>query len=761
MKPEQPMNHRIFPRALAILGLGVTSLVYAAPPSTSAYATDPQESHVEDATSRGIGQVNMITCIMGAMRADALVNDGAYNALVDMQKCDPDARASTDNANGTTQASTYATATVDSTRASNSDPMRARIWIDDPESEGATIFVNTSASAPPTDANPYGVFRLDYCGVMPGSQGCGFNGFLEGDTNGVTYYEREQGDGGGGTKALRMSATSTTSGSGSLHMQDSNNSATFSFAYDADYYRRSDDGGDQCFARDARDPGTGMSVWRYGLYDSTTGERIERHSGFPIEYTHAGTKYQGYLSYYGLSLPAAAQESLANGDTVDKVDYSDGNTPTRTAFTVVKSGGKLTRYTRHTRTLHDIDQIKFTTWVGMEATSFFAGAQTNTQYELYWDEAAGNFKVTGMMNCGPNGCNTQTLDSVQTVDASFWSPRGGIQGWSQQLGGELFVNLQGVPTPLVSTGVQVAYRSQDLVYPSQLPPQLYCVRDCPTAASMAAYFGAGGNSGSPFAGASANNFQPTPAGSVISYGSSAAKATLIDDAGADVVLAVDRSQLDGSPQYRNGVRSGKLFVNMADAECAQGSGTYCDWRVNDLEVYYQWETGAQPFNQFAAVKDANGEFVNLDAPLQVNFTVPQGAAYGVYAGKSIVLQYGGFGDLWGVPGVCVSPTTNAEVPCDGGEARYVPSFVIPYDSTQGVVTENGHAYLVKWLQREIRFARKNLAVCDAAGLTVPAGSALPTATDLKDPSDPNSEIYIGARPSVTSAPRVIQGEVKY
>jgi hypothetical protein len=200
---------------------------------------------------------------------------------------------------------------------------------------------------------------------------------------------------------------------------------------------------------------------------------------------------------------------------------------------------------------------------------------------------------------------------------------------------------------------------------------------------------------------------------------------------------------------------------MADAECVQGSGTYCDWRANDLDVYYQWETGSQPYNQFAAVKDANGDFVNLDAPLQVNFTVPQGAAYGVYAGKSIVLQYGGFGDLWGVPGVCVSATTNAEVPCDGGEARYVPSFVIPFDATQGVVTENGHSYLVKWLQREIRFARKNLAVCDAAGLSVPAGSALPTATDLKDPSDPDSDIYIGARPAVTSAPRVIQGEVKY
>ena len=153
--------------------------------------------------------------------------------------------------------------------------------------------------------------------------------------------------------------------------------------------------------------------------------------------------------------------------------------------------------------------------------------------------------------------------------------------------------------------------------------------------------------------------------------------------------------------------------------------------------------------------------MNLDPPLQVNFQVPQGAGYGQYAGQNIVLQYGGFGDLWGLPGICVSPTTNQEVPCDGGEARYVPSFVIPHNTTQGVVTSNGTTYLVKWLEREIRFARKSLGVCDSAGLTVPAGITLPTATDLKDPSNPASDIYIGVRPSVSAAPRVIHGEVKY
>jgi hypothetical protein len=696
------------------------------------------------------------------MRPDALVNDGAYIALIDMQKCDPNARASTDNANGVTGASAFATATVNSTRTSNSDPMRARIWIDDPETPDAIISVNLSATAAPTAGNPYGQFRLDYCGKMDGTPGCAFNGFLEGTAAGVAYYEREQGDGGGGTKALRMTTTSANSGSGSLHMEDGgNNSATFSFGYNADYYRRSDDGGEQCFARDARDPDTGMSVWRYGLYNSTTGARVERNSGFPIEYTHSGTKYQGYLGYYGLSLPAIAQESLTNGDTVEKVTYSSTDTPTRTPYTVIKAGGKLTRYTRHTRTLHEIDKIKFMTFVGMEGSTLFSGAQQNTSYELYWDDAAGNFKITGQMNCGGNGCSSQALQSVQTVDASFWAARGGIQGNSQQLGGEVFVNLQGVGSPVDSSQVQVVYRSQDLVYPSQLPANLYCTRDCPSAASMAAFFSQGSQANSPFVGNTANNFQPVLAANVVGYTTNASTALLLDGAAAPVVLNADRDQLENSMQFRNGLRTGKLFANLADAECDQGSGTYCEWRVNNLDVYYQWETGPNSYNQFAAVKDSNDNFVNFDAPLQVSYTVPQGAVFGEYAGQKIVLQYGGFGDLWGIPGYCVSPTTNQEVACDGGEVRYVPSFVIPHSTTQGAVTADGTTYYVKWLQREIRFARKDLSVCNAAGLVVPSGSTLPTSADLRDPTDPASPIYVGARPAVTSAPRVVQGEVKF
>ena len=749
--------------ALAVAA-ALASTAHAAPGSTSAYRTDTQTSQVQDATSSSIGEVNMITCIMHALSADALVNKGPYLALVDKNKCDAEKRSSTSNAGSTSDgaqaAASYVTATVDSTRASNSDPMIAKIWLDlDEEGKHQTIYVHISATAAPTASNAYGVFRLDFCGKGDASPGCPSRGYLEGTTSGLNFFELDSG--GDQSTAMRLETASSTGGNGRLVQTSNNNGdSAFAFAYDASYFRRADDNTDQCFTRDASDADTGMSVWRYGLYDATTGARINRNSGFPIDITTGGTVYHGYLGYYGLSVPFEAQSALQSGSTVEKVDYSSGNSPTRTSYSVVKSDGKLTKYTRHTRTLHSMDKIHFTTFVGNDAGSFLAGAQPNTQYELYWDDARGTFVATAQMACDQSGCQSQDLPSAQDVSASYWSARGGVQGYSQSLGGEVFINLQGAGGTLDSNTVQVVFRSQDLVYPADLPSQLYCVQNCPSAASLAGYFNGGG--GSPFASGTFNNFQPTLANAVVSYTTDAATVTLRDGANGAVTFS-DAEALASHPEYMNGVRTGHLFTRLQDAECSVGSGTYCDFKVNDADVYYQWETGANSWNQFAAVKDSNGAFVAFDAPMPLAYTVPTGAQYGQYAGKSIVLQYNGFGDLQGIPGICVSMQTNGPVPCNSQGARYVPSFAIPFDETKGQVTsiDGQTSFLAKWLDREIRFAQKPLSSCSAAGLALPSNVVLPTQASLKDPSDSASDVYIGAKPTVTAAPRVIHGDVKY
>ncbi len=210
-------------RLILALAAALPALALAAPGSDSAYRTDTQNSHVEDATSQGIAQVNMITCFMSAMKPDALVNKGNYLALLDKNKCDPNARSDSGNSgsnNAGSSAPSYMSAIVNSARATNDDPMRVKTWIDLVEKDmAATIFLNTSVSAAPTSGNPYGVFRLDYCGR--GASGpCMMNGYLEGATDGISYYETSMEGGGQGqgpstsTTALRLNAATTDTGSG-------------------------------------------------------------------------------------------------------------------------------------------------------------------------------------------------------------------------------------------------------------------------------------------------------------------------------------------------------------------------------------------------------------------------------------------------------------------------------------------------------------------------------------------------------------------
>jgi hypothetical protein len=741
----------------------------AAPGASSPYKTDGQNTHVEDATSEGISQVNMITCFTTNMRPDALVNKGNYIALVDKNKCDPNARSDTSRSgsdSSSSNAPSYLSAVLNSTRASNSDPMRVKTWVDMSEKDmPVTIFLNTLATEAPSTSNPYGVFRIDYCGK--GATGpCMMNGFLDGSASGISYYETGM-DGGGDhgpmlhVTALRMTTSGADSGAGALQMTHGTQSVGYSFAYNASLFRRSDGTSDECFSRLADDAGTGMSVWRYGLYDANDGSRVSLMSGFSIEFSGSGDKsWHGQIGYYGLWVPPEASGVLTNGSTVQRVQYTNDGPPTKTPYTLVKAEGRLMKYTRQSRTLASADKIKFNAWVN-DATGLFTGAENNHQYEMYWDNAAKVFKVTGVMDCGDHGCSTRDLDSEKTVAASFFVPQGGVRGFSQALGGELFIPLAGLGDSIDATAINVLYRVQDLVYPSQMPATLYCLRDCPTAGTISAYFTSGSTATSPFVDSTYNQWMPQAAGSQVTYTMDGSNAVMRDSTNAAVTFT-DANALASRPQYQWGVRTGRLFTNLASAQCGGDASHLCEYKINELDVYYQWETGPNQWNQFAAVKDSTGAIVNFDAPLQVSWGVPSDSGkYGQYAGKNIMLQYGGFGDLWGIPGECVSRLTNQHVSCDTPESRYVPAFVIPFDETLGQLTRGSSAYLAKWLDREIRFARKDVSVCSAAGLTLPSNATLPDATGLKNPSDPASPIYIGEKPTVTDSPRVIDGEVKY
>ncbi len=773
---HSPFVFAVRPIVLALNLAWVSHAAWALPATDSPYYTDAQSSFVEDATSRGIGQVNMIACFMNSMRPADLVNQSHYVALVDELKCDPNSRSSASNqgASGGAQAPQYTRAIVNSTRASNADPMLASIWVSSemgPNTAG-TIFLKLNASSAPSSDNPYGVFRLDFCGKevsAAAAAACLMKGYLDASATGLQFFQNE-GNGSNGTVtqlALTQGSGGST-GQGRLAQAETSSNITttsaFTFAYNSTHYRRSDTdtNSDLCFSRLEAD--AKKSVWRYGLYNAD-GTRLEINSGFPVRWTDTGTgqSYQGQIGYYGLWLEDNKAAVIPDGATLVKQNFGS-NAPTE-SYLLSKARGRLTKYTRQTTTLDRVANVRMT--VGMNIASVWQ------QVEIYWDGTLGQFVKSGVMTCGGSGCNIQSVDPVQPIANATWATQGGIFGWSQSLGGEVFIgNVGNLANP---TAVDVAYRVQSLVYPNDFPAELKCLGECANVSTMTNYFTDQMGATSPYLSNTLNvQFDPAgvAAGNLVSYVQDGSSGELKVSGDSAALVISNANWLSAKPMYQFGFRLGKLFdaANAASVLCDGSFTQYCGSKLNDLPVYYTWETGTQSFNQFFALRTASGNcagsndaYCRFDPPLSVTFSVPNDTvAYGEYAGRDVILQYGGYGNLWGVPGLCVNRLTNAPADCSAGgqNIRFVPAFVIPFDTTQGVVRNGSTSYYVKWLDREMRFSQVGAGNCSA--LTLPSsGLTLPDATGFQSPGESSSANYIGALPTVTAAPRVIAGEVKY
>jgi hypothetical protein len=167
----------------------------------------------------------------------------------------------------------------------------------------------------------------------------------------------------------------------------------------------------------------------------------------------------------------------------------------------------------------------------------------------------------------------------------------------------------------------------------------------------------------------------------------------------------------------------------------------------------------------------------------INFTVPANVGgtalpYGIYAGATISLTYGGFGQLWGIPMICTDMATNSL--CNFSTLAvgttppstwvWGPVFTIPFDPLAGVVTANAQAagvvgaaagqtvsYAVKPLDESLRLKWVPLTTCSTSGLSLPAAGTYPTVAGFTDPT-----AAMGTMPTpANTAPRVIQGVVKY
>ena len=737
-------------RALLICAMGAASaLAGAAPPPTSPYVTDPQNLSVQDETAQGIGSLNMVLCVIGSTDPAALVNAGPYLALVDMTTCQAAKGGSSAASAGATN---FANAVVNVTRASNADPMIARVWLSVPQQGQATtnVYAYLSATQSPATAPPYGAFRMDYIGKNDGT--VGFNGYIDSNTPGVIKF-LETGQGSSNT-ALAMSANATTSGSGTMVVGANgggNNPVTFNFAYNPSYFHRNDGTTDECFDRSLAD--ATVAVAQYGTYNAEDGTRVDQaHPGFPVLATYGGDSYYGFANYWGINFQGL---DIPDGTPVAALTVADQRPGNTTSYALSKVGGKLTEWTQVSTTLGALAGIPFT--YGADLTGLTSGNAMVTgvnNWVMQWSSSAGNFTVVGIQTCDNDGCVTSAVNPVATVNASAFNALP-VSGYANSYGGNINIPPTGSPH---SAADPVFYYNQTTVTPGATALTLYCLSQCPTGAQLAGYSSA--TLTAPFAnGTDAQWFSAPSSANTVSYTFGASG--LVDARGAPAILELASQYPSGSPYTQNGIQTGWLLdAPLTYANCPAGmpTGTVC--QPTNPATYYSWQTGPNQWNQSLWLT-TGGSVVPFDPPQNIAFTVPTGSAYGSYSGLPILLQFDGFSNLQGIPGYCINPVDNSAEDCNVSGSSYVSMFSLRDGTTMTLPSLSGSTttpLIVKALNGVILLNSLGSGAAQCASmtltpLTLPSGG-------LHDPSNPSDSEYLGVMPTVTAAPAVIDGVVQ-
>jgi hypothetical protein len=756
------MNRKTTQVAILASMLAFGGSAWSQIPATAPYNTDPQNEYVQDQTSDGISNLNMVLCIVHAMSPSDMVNAGPYVALIDKNKCDTKSRASASNSTGGSSGSTatpdYINAVVNVTQATNADPMYARVWMTLTEQgHVTTVYAYLSATQAPSATMPYGAFHLDYLGKVGGVTQ--FNGFIDAASGALTFYESDanQGQSGSSTALALTGSSSTSSGSGSMAVAGG---GAFDFAFDANSFVRKDANGTQCFDRSKAN--AERSVWRFGTYNRNDGTRVDvANPGFPVTATYAGASYYGFASYWGINFQGLDLNTIADAQPIPSLTVTDQRPGNTTTYNVSKIGGKLTKFTQHASTLLALDGIPFNFFGDLTGQTTGNPAVTGFgSWLMQWNHSSQTFTVIGTQVCGNNGCVVSSISPAATVNLSALS-NVPVNGWSDSFGGNI-----SIPP---STGAAhadtdaVYFYTQSTVTPgsSGEPTALYCLSQCPTAAALSAFPG-GGSTASPFGANTDHQWFSAPGANTVTY---AFGATGLVESSASMVLEQASQYPSGSMYAQNGIMTGRLFdTALASSNCPNGmpAGTVCE--PGNPQAYYQWQTGPNQWSQSLwLTKTADSSVVAFDPPVNLAYVVPTGAAYGSWAGKTILLQFNGFGNLFGIPGSCVSPADNSPVDCSTPNSRYVPVFSIPDgDATMTVPGSTPTPLIIKALDAELRLKKLLLtdAACTVGNVTLTT-QTVPTG-GTHDPSSPSDAHYLGTEPTPASTqPKVIDGVLQH
>ena len=383
-----------------------------------------------------------------------------------------------------------------------------------------------------------------------------------------------------------------------------------------------------------------------------------------------------------------------------------------------------------------------------------------------------------------------------------------------------------IENPTDSSGTNgIIVRTKETVTPTNFPAELHCVQQCLSAALLNASIQAavGGAAGatvaSPFveenfevlkgtknAEEKGRMFPGILATNVKKYTTSGLK--VLDAAGTELAVAASvtsESQLKGAKffwpwdggnsftqQLSYGTGTGPLLAeaDLAKVECKKNTdGTYQDEHPEfdagakrycadllmdpsvDVSSWYEVRVGPNSWDRQRFLEDqATSAYVAFTPPTRLYYDVHDETKYGSDAGKTVSLDYQGFGELHGIPGEVIDTRTGESKGQYTEEwqqyYRYVQRFMIEPNAS-GVAPklyEGGSStttYDVKALEGEEWLLKKPSSF---TALTMSGTEAdLPAASVLVDVS-PNGTAanQIGAKPTTLlndGKPAVIHKEV--
>lgn len=749
-----------------LAALGKVKASVSSLPADSDYNTDETFVFVEERSADAFDIVNEILCMMAQTKYDEMANAGDYLAQVDVAQCQSnnddasEAGESSQNQSSSTNVPDYEFWTVNSYRADDSSPHVISVWVHEEAEEfepsmdiDVKVVITESVSA----SNPYGLFHMNFRGHPPENADVTMmTGFLQtqeqddgtillqfydhfsfGDEFSGLFEETEQVSLSRSPDGASGAGTIATAESGFF---DGDRSEAFDIAFNDDlFFRRDASDEEVCLSRTDYDE----TVHRYNLYQDETsaapGELVTRNSGFSIKYTDSQDRsYHGYIGYWGIHLPSEA--GAASGDTVLKQDFDGPESENSgTPYEIFIAPGKLVKHVKKSLTLAEVAGIP------LDMHQCDESSCTNDRVE--WDSALQKLFKTGVRN--PTNYVWQDVTPVEvTFDPEDFS----FNFWSESLGGDGQVNLTNPDTGqsiALGNASVLTFHTNTTVQPgdSDIPAGFVCFNECPDPAkldSVSPHF-----TKSSFT-AGEDSFQrlaeETPPSSLVENTHYVAYTfdsdnMVLKQGGSDVAM-------DDDVESDFGVWSGPLIQvsDLSRLACDWDPNRTCPWKAREeLSAFYTWDTGPNDWNKLALLRDpGTGNFLTFDPPLQVEYTHDTGTKY--------YLDYGGRGDLYGLPGKCVDMDSGQDTDCYDEEGtkhiRWVPEISIADGSTVRDST-SGEAYYVKAIDKEQRMQAVDRSQCVSAGLVF-------TSYELPD-ADLYEEPAIGDEPTVEGPPAVIGG----